>query len=104
MYFPLPGMLTRKPGDDPSPFPLSTTHVPSATDSGSRNCDGSQADRLPSGSPGAAFPTRFTNQDESGTSSRLLTSTASPPGSNAKASDSGRKTRLSTPSQTSVES
>ena len=42
---------------------------------------------------------RFVNHDESGTSSRLLTSIDSPRATTPKVSESGRKNRLSAPSQ-----
>src|ERR1019366_3457761 len=95
MYLPLRGIVSRKPAVEPSLLPLSMTHVPSSADWGSRNWAGSQAERLVSWSLGS----RFMNHEESGTSSRLFTLTASPPRSNAKDSDRGRKTMLSTPSQ-----
>src|ERR1700679_3197484 len=99
MYFPLPAMFTRKPGEDPSALPLSITHVPSSAVLASRSCGFSHADSGGSGPSGSASHLRFVNHDESATSSRSLALTDSPHAAKAKLSASGRKTMLSAPSQ-----
>ncbi len=96
-------MLTRNPGDDPLALPWSITQDPSGIASGFSIRFSVQAPRKNSSSPRSRAPMRLVNHDESGTSSRLFTSTASPGGSMANTRASGRKNRLSAPSQISGE-
>src|SRR5260370_2529995 len=103
MYLALPPMLTRNPGDDPLLVPLSMTQLPSAADSGWSKDDGLDAPSLSCARVMGWTPRRLVNQAESGTSSKLFTSTASPWWSIARASDSGRKTIWSAPSHMSGE-
>src|SRR5579883_1019360 len=103
-YLLLPGTFTRKPLVEPPVLPLSTTQVPSAASVPSSTCEGAQAPRSSSSSPSGLTPIRLVNQEESGTSSRLLTSIDSPPVTTPRASDAGRNSRLSRPSQMRVAS
>ena len=98
MYFPLPGTLTRNPNAAPSSLPWSMIQLPSVEPSGSRSSDGTQAPSR-SESEAALEWRRFVNHAESGTSSRLLTFTASPETVTPRASDTGRKKMWSRPDQ-----
>src|SRR4051812_34635074 len=93
MNLPRPSTLTRKPGFAPFDFPLSINHSPSFAVFGSRTLP--HEPFASSSSENAFLPIRFSNQLESGTSSRLFTLMDSPPGSTAQKREIGRNTRLS---------
>src|SRR3954467_5103978 len=101
MNLPRPSTLTRKPGFAPFDLPLSMSHSPSFAFLGSSTLP---HEPFTSWSiEKGFFPMRFSNQLESGTSSRLLTLIDSPPGSTAQKREIGRNTRLSAASHANEE-
>ena len=97
-YLPLPATTMRNPGVEPDVLPLSMTHEPSGTEVSSSLSFGQALIRSSSRLTGLT-PSRFVNQAESGTSSRLFTFTDSPDVTSPTDSERGRSTICSAPSQ-----